>query len=111
MGKLDGNGRWESSRIIVPELREAINNHRMKSLERPRLSFDEQQIELFMNRLADSYTQKLKIKVQIYGLYEPLLRTGIVTGFDQINRKFRLADDSDYHWIAFSEIEHIEEAN
>lgn len=50
--KLEGNGLWESSRMMLPEHKEAINRQQNKEGRKVRPTLDAQEIELMENVLA-----------------------------------------------------------
>lgn len=102
MNKLSkgSNLLWESSRIILPEHREAIIEHRKKQKQQPRPELDPQQYEEIERIIHYSYQKKQKIELTLYGLYENRKIEGIVKKIDISTRRIKIENE----WIPFHEI-------
>jgi hypothetical protein len=68
--KLTGNGRWESSRIIIPEHKEAMIRHDIESkkLKRPNLTDEEK--EYVFGLLYSAKANTLPVTVKVFRSYE-----------------------------------------
>jgi hypothetical protein len=99
------NLRWESSRMMLPEHVEAINQHRgdLKRVKQPIL--DEQEIEEISRKLGESLTEYVPISLSLYkaGFIEVI--SGIVQKLDQGSREITLSDyEHEHHKITFDNI-------
>ena len=97
MGKLNGNGRYESSRFVLPEHREALltYQHERTRLQHPQI--DEQEWEQIGSRLQQSMAEREKITVR---LFDPFARKevhGIVDNIDVHKRRFKLTSGKEWH--------------
>jgi len=72
------NLMWESSRMMLPEHKEAILNHRQKQHVKDRLDHDEQAWEDMLRMLQDSKECNRLITITKYGPYSNTTITGIV---------------------------------
>ena len=102
MNKLSkgSNLLWESSRIILPEHREAIIEHRKKQKQHPRPELAPQQHEEIERIIHYSYQKKQKIELTLYGLYENRKIEGTVKKIDIPTRRIKIENE----WIPFHEI-------
>jgi hypothetical protein len=102
--KLTGNGMWESSRIILPEHREAINEYNRSLLKKQKPMLCEDEWELISQKINESYHTKKTISVVIFGEFEDRKVTGVVTNINPYSKKIRIEFDEGYEWIDFAEI-------
>ncbi|GMX64562.1 hypothetical protein Elgi_38310 [Paenibacillus elgii] len=101
--KLQGNGLWESSRMMLPEHRTQIlkSNKEIIRMKKPVLHEDE--ITLINENIARSYAQKETVEVSIFGEWGNRNEIGVVTSIHH-QTKFKLELDLGYEWIDFSEV-------
>ncbi|MBU7315996.1 YolD-like family protein [Paenibacillus oleatilyticus] len=101
--KLQGNGLWESSRMMLPEHRSQIlkSNKELTRSKMPVLHEDE--ITLINENVARSYAQKETLEVLIFGEWGNRKEIGVVTSIHH-QKKFKLDFDEGYEWIDFSEV-------
>jgi hypothetical protein len=106
MSKLDGNGLW-SSKFILPEFGNALREHELKSKERKRPILDEDHIMSISEKLSESLHASGAISLRLYGKYEPLEVTGIVTRVDTSTRTISLQTMTSLLKFPFEDIETI----
>jgi RNA-binding protein YhbY len=106
--KLQGNGMWEASRMMLPQHKERINEHRtaLQKKMKPVLHSDE--IEIINQNISSSFANRELIKVKIYGDYEDRTILGVVKSVSEISSKFRLEIEEGYEWIDFDEVLSVE---
>lgn len=98
--KLTGNGLWESSRMILPEFREAYNakTNELKKRTRPNIDFDEAaEIE---QSVADAYNNKSEITIKVYDPFNDREETGVIEKVDRYGRRIYIANE----WVKFDDI-------
>lgn len=98
------NLMWEASRIILPEHKEAILEHRRKQRLQPRPQLDEQEIEKNELAIHDSYEQQKPVTITKYTLQGNVTITGIVEKVDTISRQIKI----DGRWIFASDIINVD---
>ncbi|NUU75006.1 YolD-like family protein [Paenibacillus xylanilyticus] len=101
--KLSGNGLFESSRLILPEHREAILKHKKEQERRGKPVMDEQAIEEMMQILMESYNQKTEVQLVVFNPFEDEVISGIIGAFNAGRVKLYM-NDEDYTWINMAEI-------
>jgi hypothetical protein len=97
MKKLEGNGLWESSRMMLPEHKSAINRQLFELQRRERIELDEQERELINQALADSLQQRNPIALKLFHPIEELNVIGVIDRVDV--RQGRFAVDGEWFWI------------
>jgi hypothetical protein len=87
-----GNLRWESSRMMLPEHVEAINQHNVDKLKIKQPILGEQQIEEIGRKLGESLENHSPVSVSYYqsGFINEM--KGIVTKLEPLTRQITLMD-------------------
>ncbi|ANA79236.1 YolD-like protein [Paenibacillus vortex V453] len=103
--KLEGNGLWESSRMMLPEHKETIIRRQLEEGRKERPTLDPQEMELIESALAESFHEHTAIKVRLFDEYEDKELTGIVVLIHTVRREIKLSmADREWHWIKIDEI-------
>lgn len=98
------NLRWEGSRMMLPEHKEALNERfrDLKKKERPSITEEEQ--EQFSNRLLSSMRHKIDVTVHLFGEFADREIIAVVDKIDTNYRTIRLVHEDGYEWVKFDEI-------
>lgn len=105
MTKLDGNGLWESSRMMLPEHREAIIRLQLKQGRKDRPTLDSQEMELIEQALAESFHEHRSITLRLFDEYEDQELTGTVSVIHTYRREIKLATGiGEWKWIKIDDI-------
>ncbi|WP_342423129.1 YolD-like family protein [Paenibacillus sp. FSL E2-0178] len=106
--KLQGNGIWESSRMMLPQHKERINEHRtaLQKIVKPTLHTDE--IEIINQNISLSLSNRELIKVKIFGEYEYRDIIGVVKSVSGISNKFKIEIEDGYEFVDFNEVLSVE---
>ncbi|WP_337098777.1 YolD-like family protein [Paenibacillus sp. YIM B09110] len=101
--KLEGNGLWESSRMMLPEHKAEIvrNNEALK--RRVRASLDEQEWEAVSRAVAESLQLRVPITLRMFHPLEELTIIGIVDRVDSLKGRFMI----DGEWFPVQDIEGV----
>lgn len=102
--KLQGNGIWESSRMMLPQHRERIveNQRLLRKKTKPFIHEDEWEI-IFQN-INLSLNEQEPVKVTIFGENEYSELRGVVTSISQYQKKLKVENECGYEWVDFDEI-------
>lgn len=99
--KLEGNGMWESSRMMLPEHIVRINQWATEIKKRERIELDEQEWEDVSRAVGQSMQMRQQIKLRMFHEFEELEIVGIVDRVDQLKGRFMV----DGEWFAIRDIE------
>lgn len=99
--KLEGNGMWESSRMMLPEHKVALNEYDREMKKRQRTELDEQEWEDVSRIVAESMQHRVEISVRMFHPTEKLTVVGIVDRVDQLKGRFMV----DGEWFSIKDIE------
>ena len=91
--RLEGNGLWEGSRMILPEHKEAYLALNQKLKRREKAELDEQERQLIALAIRDSMVNKLQITLQMYDPFEECKVVGIVERVDNLLKQIRVSGD------------------
>ncbi|MFJ2042272.1 YolD-like family protein [Paenibacillus taichungensis] len=107
--RLEGNGLYESSRMIMPEHREAWLAQCEQQERRGKPVLDEQEYQRIGEVLADSYNRSSTIDLVLFNPFydEPL--SGVVVGLNSSRREVKLMLDEEFRWISLAEIISVNE--
>ncbi|HEY4390437.1 MAG TPA: YolD-like family protein [Paenibacillus sp.] len=103
-GKLQGNGMWESSRMMLPEHKEAILRSNRHLQKRTRVQLDEQELERVSRILMESLHEGREIALRLFDEYEDRGLYGTVTRLDPGGRRVCLQTDSGMEWVLWRDI-------
>jgi hypothetical protein len=106
--KLEANGLWESSRMIIPQHKEAALRQAAEVHAIPRPVMDEQDVVLISEALMRSKAHQLNITVTLYDEYQPRTLTGTVSKVDRMQFKLDTVDledgSKDWEWIVYTDV-------
>ncbi|RXZ84562.1 YolD-like family protein [Paenibacillaceae bacterium] len=102
--KLEGNGFWESSRILLPEHRRAAKQLSQEQKRRQRIEYDDQELEQFGRVLAESKELGQPVTIKLFDEREHLVVIGIVDRLDPYKRRFMV----DGEWFCLADVEGVE---
>ena len=105
--KLEGNGLWESSRMMLPEHKVLINEHNSTLALRQRSILDDQEMEQIGRRLTDSYNMRSFVTVRLFDPREQLQVVGMVDRIDKRFGRFMVNGD----WFQMIDIEGVDDAD
>lgn len=103
--KLYGNALWESSRMMLPEHKDAINEYNRSLQARSRTQLDEQEQETINRALQQSLQQHLPLSIGMYDPYEQLRIIGTVERLDGLRQRFMV----DGEWFDLAQVEEVEQ--
>lgn len=102
--KLEGNGLWESSRMMLPEHKQRIIEEEREQLRRQKPTLDPQAVEEIERALAQSMEDHSPVTLSLFDPFEDNLARGIVMQLDrQHGIKLRWSED-DWDWIPMDEV-------
>ncbi|MEC0201495.1 YolD-like family protein [Paenibacillus lautus] len=103
--KLEGNGLWESSRMMLPEHKETIIRRQLEEGRKDRPTLDPQEMELIESALAESFHEHRMITVRLFDEYEDTALTGIVVLIHTFRREIKLSmAEEESRWIKIDDI-------
>jgi len=105
--KLRGNGLWGSSRIILPQFREAQVNHRRGLRAREKSELDEQRIEELSAAFAEALESEAETAVMVFGEYGDKTTVGVVVAVDPIDKVVKNKTRADTVWITLGDIDNV----
>ncbi|OMF05292.1 hypothetical protein BK129_15005 [Paenibacillus amylolyticus] len=102
--KLSENGLFESSRMILPEHKEAWLTHMKEQKRRVKPELDEQEIQRISEVLGESYSNNSTVDLVIFNPFNDDTVSGVVVGLNTSRREVKLMLDEEYRWIKLIEI-------
>ncbi|MFD3271538.1 YolD-like family protein [Paenibacillus dendritiformis] len=102
--KLAANGLWESSRMIIPQHKEALLRHQGEQHRRERPNLDDLMVEEISRRLQWSMENREPITLQLYDPFEQREASAIVVDIDMIGQRIRIKEGDERHWIQVEDI-------
>ncbi len=102
--KLEKNGLWESSRMMLPEHREAIVGQNRSLMKREKPDLDEQGQEEIVRAIGLSMLLSKPITFVLFDEYEERDITGIATKINKENGTVKICGAGGEEWIRFTDI-------
>lgn len=97
--KLEKNGLWESSRMMLPEHKVRIIRDEREMLRRIKPILDEQKLEEIECTLALSLRSHVRVTVVLFDPFENTTTSGFVTSIHTHSREFKLQWAEEWKWI------------
>lgn len=95
---------WESSRMMLPEHKEAILQHRRKQTESVKPQLDEQRLDELSKIMTEAVQLQEDVCIVVYHPFQRQVLCGKVTRVDRLNCKIKLTGQGTSTWIALSDI-------
>lgn len=102
--KLQGNGLFESSRMMLPEHKEAFILHQQSLLKKARPQLDDQEKERFSQIISESMQYSKEITLILFAEFDEVELIGTVIKVEQQQKKIKLAQDNNFVWINEADI-------
>ncbi|WP_375103752.1 YolD-like family protein [Paenibacillus sp. RS8] len=103
--KLEGNGLWESSRMMLPEHKVRILRDEYEQLRREKPEIDSQEWELIDLALYHSMEDHAPVTLKLFDPFNERIAKGIVMKVDRELKRIKLRwSEEDWDWIEMSEI-------
>lgn len=97
--KLQGNGLWEGSRMMLPEHKIRIIKDEQETLRRTKPVLDEQKLEEIESLLALSLRNHIRVTVVLFDPFENKVLSGFVTSIHTHSREIKLQWAEEWKWI------------
>ncbi|MGO4268229.1 YolD-like family protein [Paenibacillus sp. TAF58] len=106
--KLEKNGLWESSRMMLPQHKESAIRNQKVMYRIQRTVLDEQEVQVISATLSQSQMYKKPVELTLYGDYQPRTVTGIVTrskhGEFRIDTVDPFSGTEEWDWISYKDV-------
>ncbi|KRF22529.1 YolD-like family protein [Paenibacillus sp. Soil787] len=106
--KLEMNGLWESSRMLLPQHKESAIRVKEEKQNIQRQVLDEQEIHFISNTLSQSQIYKRVVQLTIYDKYQSRTVSGVVTRSKHGEFRLDTIDPfsglEDWDWIRFQDV-------
>jgi hypothetical protein len=102
--KLENNGLFESSRMMLPEHKEAYLQHQQRVTLRSQPILDWQEVEQISALISEAISSGMPIECVFVRKGEEQLVRGRLIRIDQQTAKLQLCGDTGRNWIALEEI-------
>lgn len=102
--KLAANGLWESSRMMLPQHKEALLKHQHTQHRRERPQLDEMVWDEISRQLQESLEDRKAITMELFDPFERREVSGIVVDIDMIGQRVRVQVGEERNWIRVEDI-------
>ncbi|MFH5181174.1 YolD-like family protein [Paenibacillus sp. TAB 01] len=102
---------WESSRMILPQHKEASIHQAKQSVKRFKPEFSEEEMGEMFGRLQVAKANTIEVTITVYGELDDQVITGNVTGLDPRLRLIKIEVEDpkhDWHLVEFSDVIGVE---
>ncbi|WP_336775320.1 YolD-like family protein [Paenibacillus sp. MMO-58] len=102
--KLSGNGLWESSRMMLPEHKERINQHMKELTRKKRPTLHEDEWEIILNNIGESLYERKTLEIHLFDPYGDRILTGVVSDVAYHLKRFKVEEEGASEWVDFREL-------
>ncbi|WP_379131648.1 YolD-like family protein [Paenibacillus sp. sgz500958] len=105
--KLEGNGLWESCRMMLPEHKNRIIFEERETLRREKPVLDEQEREEMERTLVLSLRNHVRVSVVLFDPFEDVVLSGFITSIHAHSREIKLQWAEEWKWINLDSISRV----
>ncbi|MBP2240772.1 phenylpyruvate tautomerase PptA (4-oxalocrotonate tautomerase family) [Cytobacillus eiseniae] len=102
--KLQGNGLFESSRMMLPEHKEAFILHQKSLQKKVRPLIDDQEKERLSQIIFEAMHDRKEVIFVLFEEFNDRELRGIVVKVDQQQKKIQLTQEDTFVWINIADI-------
>ena len=102
--KLEGNGLWESSRMMLPEHKNRIRSDERETLRREKPILDDQKQEEMERSLMLSLRNHVRVNLVLFDPFENVSLSGFITSIHAHTREVKLQWSDEWKWISLDQI-------
>ncbi|WP_410514556.1 YolD-like family protein [Paenibacillus sp. BR2-3] len=106
--KLEGNGLWESSRMMLPEHKSRIRSDERETQRRGKPVLDDQKWEEMERTLLLSLRNHVRVNIVLFDPFEDVLLSGFITSIHAHTREIKLQWAEDWKWIGLDSIVEVD---
>ncbi|WP_036673884.1 YolD-like family protein [Paenibacillus sp. FSL R5-192] len=102
--RLKDNGLYETSRMIMPEHREAWLAQCEQQKRRGKPELDDQEMQRISEVLVDSYNRSSTVDLILFNPFfeEPI--SGVVVGLNSARCEIKMMLEDEFRWVSLAEI-------
>jgi len=102
--KLQDNGLFESSRMMLPEHKEAIVNYQKGMNKKQRPMLDEQRFEELSHLMFEAVYKNLEVTITVFNPYMDTVITGVIKKIDSSLKQLKMVCGDEEMWIKFIDL-------
>ncbi|MEO2203655.1 YolD-like family protein [Paenibacillus pabuli] len=102
--KLEANGLWESSRMMLPQHKERIIQHRTQIHYQAKPLIHEDEWEMIAQNVDMSLNYTLQATIEVFNESGNRYIHGIVTSVSTFGKKIKIEMDHGFEWVDFDQL-------
>ncbi|MDN4603841.1 MULTISPECIES: YolD-like family protein [Paenibacillus] len=102
--KLEANGLWESNRMMLPQHKERINEHRTQIHYQSKPHIHEDEWEIIAQNLEMSLNYTLSANFEVFNESGNWYLHGIVTSISTMGKKIKIEMDNGFEFVDFDQL-------
>lgn len=100
---------WESSRMMLPEHKELLQQHQKQLVKKTKPILDQQEIELIEEKIKDAISMRTLVHITLFHPYETVTLKGVIQTVDGSAKQLKLLTMADeIEWISLNDVVDIE---
>ncbi|MBX4152395.1 YolD-like family protein [Paenibacillus lautus] len=109
--KLEGNGLWESSRMMLPQHKERIIEHHNQHKIKVKPMLHEDEWDTITQNISLSLNYNEVVIIEIFDEYENRSIEGRITSVSTIGKKLKVECLTGFEWVDFEELVSVRTGN
>jgi hypothetical protein len=105
--KLEHNGLWESSRMMLPQHKEAFTAAQQKIAHRQRPIIHDDEYELMVRHIKESYYTKKRVVIELFHETESIYMIGHVHKIDEQSQRIEFSHEDELVWLNIGQITNV----
>lgn len=101
---------WESSRMMLPEHKELLQQHQQHIIKKSKPILDEQEIEQLESNIQMALSLQSLVQVTLFHPYEAVIVTGTIQKVDPYTKQIKLiTSKGSVEWVPLDNIIHLDD--
>jgi hypothetical protein len=105
--KLEHNGLWESSRMMLPQHKEAFIAAQQKVDRQQRPIIHDDEYELMVRHIKESYYTKKHVFIELFHETESIYMIGHVNKIDEQSQRIEFLHEEQLIWLSIEQITNV----
>lgn len=102
--KLENNGLWESSRMMLPQHKERIVEHISRRTVKNKPMLHDDEWDIITQNINLSLNSKENVIIEIFDEFENRSIEGKVTSVSPLGKKLKVESTTGFEWVDFDEL-------
>lgn len=100
---------WESSRMMLPEHKELLQQHQKQLVKKTKPILDQQEIEQLEKKIQEAIHMQSPVHITLFHPYETVILEGVIQKVDRQTKQIKLLTiEEEIEWVSLNNVVDIQ---